>query len=165
MSIPNVNLKHQHRTVVQHIADPSQALNAVLQDNVILKANEQKKDEQIAYLTGLISPMQGRLQALEEFSQIIDKPIPELSLTLKDKFIIDILRGMMVKIWGPGGELDMQGGFAQTAVNRKLELLVTEIIRFAKEHFHQIPGRIRIAEGVVPDGTEGLAQVGNPGTH
>lgn len=158
-----VNLKHQQtqRNVVQHIVEPSSALNQILRENEALKAQNSQYQTAIQQLQSALAMEQQSNKGLGPFKQIIEKPIPSLTVTLKDPYMIGQLRAMMIKIWGPGGELDMEGAWVQTAVNHKLQLLLTEIIRFASDHFYQLPGRLKMAEGVVPHGTAGMAPVDN----
>jgi len=157
------NLKHQQmqRNVVQHVVDPSQALNSVLLENERLKEANGRQAQQISQMSRATQSQEARLKSLAMFEQIVKEPIPLLTITLKDKFIIDQLRDMMVRIFGPGGELDMKGNWAQTVVNQKLQLLLSECIRYGHLHFSQLVGRVRVAEGV-PNGRAGMAQVGNP---
>ncbi len=152
-----LNLKHQQRdrTVIQHVVDPSQALTSLLDENEQLKSQVTQMFQEQSRLG---SQLEQELQSsanLKQFEQIVMNKIPALTVTLKDEYIIGQLRAMMVRIWGPGGELDADGKWTQTVVHRRLELLLTELIRYSRDHFHNIVGRVKLAEGVVPDGTAG----------
>jgi len=139
---------------IEHTVEPSDALEQILSQNTQLKAHLADSREREERLMLELQQKETLLTKFRPFQGIVDDPIAKLDVPISDKIMIDELRKRMIQTWGRAGDVDSEGKWVQTAAYSKFTLMVNELLREGLRRFHRVLPRIRLAEGVGPDGQQ-----------
>lgn len=124
------------------VADPSESLKRVIQENQDLKQVNQTVNIQLQQAIQQLQDMQNEMKELAKFRQILRNPIEKLTVELYDANLLRTIRGHMVQMWGVGGQLDAEGRWAQTVVNERLQLMARQLMFVGLQRWPQVKAQL-----------------------
>ena len=124
------------------VADPTEALQRVVQENQQLKELNQTTGVQLQQAIQQIQDMQNEMKELVKFRQVLKNPIEKIHVELYDSELQRQIRAHMIQMFGAGGELDSEGKWAQSIVNNRLQLFLRQCIYVGLQRWPQVKAQL-----------------------
>ncbi len=125
------------------VADPSDALQRVVNENQQLKVLSQNQAGQLQQRDQQIQQMRDEHKELLKFRQVVNNPVEKIHVELYDQELLRKIRGYMIQMFAAGGELDSEGRWAQSIVNNRLQLFLRQCIFVGLQRWPQVEAQVK----------------------
>ena len=137
--------KHASRStlnVQRVVQNPSDVMQQVINENQQHQMTIQNQQQQLLQQGEELKEIRNEMRELVKFRQILQNPIDKFTIEMYDDEILRKIRGHMITMFGKGGQMDSEGAWAQTIVNKRFQMVVRQLLFNGLQHWHRVKPQI-----------------------
>jgi len=144
MGNPGLNQDFGSKTTVnvQRVVEPVDAVQELVIQNQQLKEANASWETASREWEEEKAQMQNEMKNLAQFKQILKNPIEKIAIEFNDAELLRRIRGLMIQMFGRGGQMDAEGRWAQTVVNNRLQMVFRQLVFNGLQHWPQVKAQL-----------------------